>query len=132
MDNAGVIDRIGFVLDKRGMTHAHLSELLEEAGRDVPHGAGTVSRYLRGDGSPRLNWILAVADVLNLDYRWLLSGDRNGWDGMPKETVRLLNSEGETEMEFEIPEGWPDLNLRIYPGVGKPRYIEVQRKGDER
>lgn len=128
MNTTGVIGRIKSILKEREMSHKDLADLLEEHKASVVSGTGTVSRYLRCETSPRLKWLLGVADVLNLDYRWLLSGDRNGWDEMPRETVRLTNGDDSPKIEFEIPAGWPDLNLRVFPDVDEPLHIGIQRE----
>lgn len=64
-----------------------LSEKLKE--RQV-RGASrpTVRSYLRGDTEPSGEWLLAAAEILNVRYEWLKTGE-----GEPRETDEKLVSE---------------------------------------
>lgn len=117
MNTGAVADRIKSVLDERDMTYTDLSNLLEESGISQGRSPSAVGDRLRGTVGLKLEWIFSVADVLNIDYRWLITGDRNGWDTMPRETVTLwsIDDKGEERLlAFDIPKGWPYLNFRIF------------------
>lgn len=104
-----VASRLDSKVRERFDSVAEFCRFLE--GEGLKNADSTVSRYLnRRPGNfkaPRIEWVLRVADLLNIDYVWLFTGSREGWDRFPRKRV-TVELENERSVEFLIPAEWEE------------------------
>lgn len=121
-----VRERLLATVEKRFKTKREGAEFLVEE-CNFSFTAGTLVEKLNGKATMRLKEFMRMADALNINYRWLFTGTRQGWESVPADSVRLLNQQDEIIAEFKVPKDWP-LNLRAYPGLrGHLPFSRVER-----
>lgn len=103
-----IIKRLRAVVDERFGSIPAFSEFLREHEID-PSSPRTLHDYLNPDVSknkPDLEWLLKVADTLNIDYPTLFRGGKTGWELVPTERYKVYLPGEIGSFEFKIPKGW--------------------------
>lgn len=123
-----ILDRVASKVDSNYTVRADFARdwlAFSGAGLAPP----TVVSKLNGTSTVRLRELLSWAEFLNLDLRWLVTGDQREWNEIPRESVRVRIG-GVGSIVFDVPSLWPNLNLRLYPDPGESGFLTVER-GEE-
>lgn len=72
------------LIHARGMTIKALSE-------EINASAPTISRYLSGDRTPDLPYVVKLANYFNVSIDWLLGVNGEKFEVMPKEIQEVAN-----------------------------------------
>lgn len=83
MDFSIFAERLNTLIENNGLTAAALSE---QTGVTAP----AISRYLKGDRQPKLQYVLIFSRFFNVSVDWLLGIESDRYAGLPQDIKELV------------------------------------------